>query len=436
MTIAKWLPRFREAYRSIGELAGRETWSRADIERHQLTRLNAIWRHAIERVPHYRDLASQQRLPGQFGSLDEFIHSVPLLHKAPVRDQPERLLSIDAGRGGWSLTSGSTGMCTRVFWTNEDHREVLRGRYRFLAAWGVDIFDRSIMLWGDRTELMRLHRRIPARVAEVVQDRLRHRLRLSTRRLDRATLRSHLRRIVRFQPAVLYAYSMAAHLLAREALASGFRCESLKLVVLSAEVAEPHMIATVERAFGVPTVMEYGSIECGFLGGEYPDRLLRVRDDCALVETLPRPDGRFDIVVTGLVNSAFPLLRYLIGDTTDAPRQVPVRGLSVLHRISGRQSDFLLKAGGGLVHSSPVAHAVESDPAVRRFLVRQRADGSVHVLVETDATNTAIDVASIMRHLESLVGFPVTLQQVTDLPSTTALKHRSVVSDCADWIGG
>lgn len=434
MIAARLLPRFRDAYRSMDAFATRETWSRADIEGYQLERLNETWRRAIEHVPYYRDLAEGHRLLARFDGLDEFVRSVPLLEKTLVRDHPERFLSSKAGLGHWSLTSGSTGVSTRVFWDRRSHHESLRGRYRFLDAWGVDIFDRSAMLWGDRIALLPFPRRIPARGVRFVEDHLRRRLRLSVDRLDRTTLRAHLRRIAGFQPKVLYAYSTAAYLLAREAVESGFRCNSLGLVIVTSEVATPHMIETIERAFGVPAAMEYGSIECGFLAGEYPDRLLRIREDCALLETLPRPDGRYDIAVTVLGNPSFPLLRYLIGDTTDAPLVVPARGLSVLRGVSGRQDDVLVSAAGSLVHPTPILHALENDPAVRRFRVRQRPDGSVHVLVETGMPPTALDVAGITRCIEVLVGFPVLLEQVTELPPTVHAKHRSVMSDLAGSI--
>jgi phenylacetate-coenzyme A ligase PaaK-like adenylate-forming protein len=230
---------------------------------------------------------------------------------------------------------------------------------------------------------------------------------------------------------VLYAYSTAAYSLAREAIESGLRCESLKLVILTSEVAATHMIETVVRAVGVPAVMEYGSVECGFLAGEYPDRLLRVRDDCARIETLPRPDGRYDIAVTVLGNPSFPLLRYLIGDTTDRPLIVPETGLSVLPGVCGRQSDILMTKSGGFVHPTPIVHILESDPAVRRFRARQLGDGSVHVMVETDAPRGAIDVTGIRKRLAGLVGFPITLEVVTELPQTAAAKHRLIISERA-----
>lgn len=430
MTVARLLPRFREAYRALDGFAAREAWSRADIARYQLARLNQTWRHAVDHVPYYRDLAARRRLPPQFSGLDEFVGCVPLLPKSLVRDRPREFLSGVADRGRWNVTSGSTGVRTRTFWSHEAHRESLRGRYRFLDAWGIDVFDRCVMLWGDRTRFLPLSRRIQARVGRLVQDRLRRRLRLAVDRLDRPTLQNHLRRMVRFQPAVLYAYSTAAYVLAREALDSGLRCESLRLVILTAEVASPHMIETVGRAFGVPAVMEYGSVECGFLAGEHPDRLLRTRDDWALIETLPRPDGHYDVVVTVLGNPSFPLFRYLIGDTTDAPLHVPAHGLSVLRGMIGRQHDCLVTQGGSLVHSAPILFVL-NDPAVRRFLARQRLDGSVHVLVEAGPAPAALDVTRITRRLQGIVGFPVTLEQVTELPPTDSSKNRPVVSDLA-----
>lgn len=91
---------------------------------------------------------------------------------------------------------------------------------------------------------------------------------------------------------------MAGYLLALEAEQIGFQCDSLKIVNLTAEPVFPHIVRKCQQVYQVPTVVEYGSVECGFLAGEWPDRTLRVREDLTIVETLPRDDGRFDIVLT------------------------------------------------------------------------------------------------------------------------------------------
>ena len=137
MNIARLLPRFRDAYRSIATLAAREMWSRADIEQYQLARLNETWQHAIGNVPYYRNMTASRHLPTQFASLDEFRSSVPPLEKALVRDEPGRFLSEQSTRGHWGRTSGSTGVTTRVFWEHSAHLTSLRCRYRFLNVWRV-----------------------------------------------------------------------------------------------------------------------------------------------------------------------------------------------------------------------------------------------------------------------------------------------------------
>jgi phenylacetate-CoA ligase len=431
MTLARWLPRFRRAYSALARLREHESLPRPDIARLQLDRLNAVWHHAVRHVPHYRELASRGGTPMTFQSLEEYSATVPLLEKAAVRDQPRRLLSDRAGRGFWAATSGSTGASTRVFWTRRAHCEALHARYRHLAMWGVDIFDRSVLVWGDRTPFMGQATRLAVRIRRRVEDSLRNRLRLSANRLDRDSLRRYLDRMRRFQPVVMYAYSTAAYLLAREALATGVRCPSLALIVLGAEVVRPHMVETIERAFRVPAIVDYGSIECGFIAGEHPDRTLRVRDDAVFLETRARADGRFDVVVSVLNNPAFPLLRYAIGDTADGPLDTSRGGFGVLRSIGGRRNDLLVTDAGVLVHPSHVCHLFEDDAAIRRFRAHQSADGSLHAVVEPGEP-VAPDLRRLRERLRALLGFGVTVELVDELPQPESGKHRWLVSDAVD----
>ena len=54
---------------------------------------------------------------------------------------------------------------------------------------------------------------------------------------------------------------------------------------------------------------------------------LRVREDIAIVETPRREDSRRDIVLTVLINRAFPLLRYQTGDLTESAATEPAASL-------------------------------------------------------------------------------------------------------------
>src|SRR5687767_13200934 len=59
--------------------------STAEIERYQLERLNGLWRHAVDGLPHYQQLAAERSLPAQFGSIAEYRQCVPPLTRAAVQ---------------------------------------------------------------------------------------------------------------------------------------------------------------------------------------------------------------------------------------------------------------------------------------------------------------------------------------------------------------
>jgi phenylacetate-CoA ligase len=430
MNLLSLLPRFRAAYRALRELEGRESWSRTEIETFQLERLNAVWSHAIAHVPYYRTLHASG-MPERFASLDEYRSVVPVLPKEGVRDWPKEFFSEQPQRGRWMRTGGSTGTPMNAYWGKDAHLEMLRTKYRFQAMWGLDIFDRCAFLWGHADSFQPGLAGFIARWKQPIEDRLRNRIRLSAYHLGREELRGHLARIAEFQPASLYGYSRALAVLAAEAQTTGFRCPSLKVAILTAEPAFRHLVAAVEKGFNVPAIIEYGASECGYMAGEWPDRTLRVREDRLLLETLPRDDGRFDIVLTNLSNPSFPLLRYAIGDVTDKPLTAPERGFAYLENVAGRNNDLIITRSGGRLHSARFEALFKYDTkTIRRFRVHQHADGALTVWLERHDPQAILDVTALEGKLRTLVeGYPVRIEVVEALPRTAAGKHRLVMSD-------
>jgi phenylacetate-CoA ligase len=313
-------------------------------------------------------------------------------------------------------------------------------QYRFRQMWGLDLFDRSAFLGAGVPRAAAGLGGALDRMRQSATDAFRNRLRIDVHDLSPVALRRELHRIERFRPAYLYGYSRAIHLLALEALAQSFRCPSLRVVMLTSEPAFPHMIATVESAFRVPAVIEYGSVECGVIAYEWPDRKLRVRSDHVLVETLLRDDGRFDIVTTVLDNPDFPLFRYRIEDVTNAPLDLVDAAFPLLGNIAGRNDDVLFASDGSPVHPAEIDGVFEwaSRPIVRRYRVHQNADGSIIVRIEP-ADTAKIDPAAIAQAIENkLRGRSVRVEIVDALEQTAAGKHRLITSDLQDgrWPAG
>ena len=426
---ARWLPRFRAAAAALPALGERESWPRERIEAWQLERLHALWSRAIRDVPHYARLAREAGLPARFDDLDAFSRSVPVLDKRAVRERPADFLTRGAGPGSWHRTSGSTGSPARFFWPPDAHRELLQARYRWLQSWDVDFLDRAVFVMppdaGGPSSSVR-------RALRVAGDRLRGRRWIWSARLGVDDLARMLDSLAGFEPVWLYGYASPIQLLALEAERRGMRLPSLRLAVLTSEVVPPALAADVERGLGVPAVAEYGATECPVIAVEGRDRQLRVREDMVLVETLAREDGRHEIVITVLANSAFPLVRYAIGDVVERPLGKPDRGFAVLDRVAGREDDFLRTRTGALLDPSPVEAVLERRPAVRRFRVHQSHDGSVEVKVEV-VVGRALDAHGVALEIERLLdGWPVVVRVVDAIEPGARGKRRAVTSDFPD----
>lgn len=432
MTFARYLPRFRQAQRAVQQLAERESWSREQIEALQISRINQIWKHARNKVSHYRELASERSLPPQFESLEHFRTSFPILSKAQLRAESDRFLSTDLPQGSWHRTGGSTGVPLRVYWSEAAHREMLWNKYRMLQDWGLDVFARTAFLWGHAASFESGWRGVWQRRSQVCLDWLRNRTRFNAYRLGEADIRQYLDELNRRKIACLYGYSSSIALMAAEARRLELRFPALRLSILTAEPADEAMIADCRRGLQTQCAIEYGSVECGVIATGRPDGTLRVCEDVVYLESLPRSDGRCDLVVTVLNNPCFPLIRYAIEDITDTAIAHETNGHAILKNISGRSNDLLLSSTGRIVHPLAVKHALESLHQVRRFSAHQDAEGNVCLELETtEAVESSLYDNAVHKLAALLEGYEVSVRTVSQLEGNRAGKHRWVTSALA-----
>lgn len=431
MTLLRFIPHFRRAQSALQTLENRESWSRDDIAAFQLEKLNALWKQGVEQTRIYQKLQRELRLPRQFSSVQEFSQLVPPLAKKAVQQSRHDFLAANATSGSWHRTGGSTGSPTVTFWSTEAHRQNLLARYRCQQMWNVNFLARQAMLWGYAPSFEPMWKGKLARITQPLIDWMRGRLRLSAYNVGPQDLRKYLQAIAEYRPDCLYGYSAAILLLAQCAVDIQWSCPTMKLAILTGEPAFGWLKKVVEAGLRTPTSIEYGSVECGIVANEWPDRKLHVRDDMIFLETLPRDDGNYDVVVTSLINTSFPLLRYRVGDVVEQPIERPEAGFGYLHSIMGRQNDMLRSRSGRLVHSLSVKHALEHYDNVRRFRAHQDDTGKLNLLVESGSGS--IDKPHIREQLESLLdGFPVEVAEVEAMPNNSAGKHRWVISELVE----
>jgi len=138
----------------------------------------------------------------------------------------------------------------------------------------------------------------------------------------------------------------------------------------------------IGSAFGCDVLDYYGSAEFSLLGWECESRAgHHMNTDGNAIELVKdgevvSPGERGEIVCTGLINYAMPLIRYQIGDSGVSIKELcPCgRSLPLLKMLEGRTGDFLVTLDGRLIPPTAFSpYPFGSLEGIRQFRVIQEA---------------------------------------------------------------
>ncbi len=413
----------------------------ARAEREPPERLRARRERALARVaeaalrapataPRLREAGLDPRRP----SLDALARLRPI-DRADLQRDADRMVpeGTDRARLRVNATGGSTGEPVRFYqgpgyWDHAHAAELA-----VLAWWGVRIGDRTAAVWGADREFTELS----AKERSALRFR-RYRL-LNAFDLDPARLDRFVDMLSRWRPAYVLGYAGALDLLAARVLERGVTAIRPRAVRSSAEVLSEAARERIARAFSAPVYDFYGCREVNNLAAECPaHRGLHVLEATRVVEVVdaagrPLPAGAEGrVVVTDLVNTAMPLVRYATGDLAVAAEgPCPCgRTYARLERITGRTSDFVVTPDGRRLHGEVFSHLFYELPGVRRFQLRQELPAAVELILEADPAGPAPDLGRVREGLERILGPGVAagIRVVDTLPPSPSGKRRFVVS--------
>lgn len=385
-----------------------ETMPRADLERLQLSRLQATIARIRDRVP---VLAARLDGVGDPRTLAD-IQAFPFLHKSDLRDNyPFGLFAEPRDRvARIHASSGTTGKPTVVGYTSGDLRvwgecvaRNLRGAgcepgWLLHNAYGYGLF----------TGGLGLHQ--GAEQAEV-----------SVVPVSGGNTERQLMLIEDFEPEAICCTPSFALTLAERLGDRAPEC-SLRVGILGAEPWSSAMREEIQDRLGIVAVNIYGlsevigpGVSCetsrrdGLVIAEdhfYPEVV-----DPETGEVLP--DGDVGVLVlTSLTKEAFPVLRYWTGDLCSLSHELDADGRTHarMSAIVGRADDMLVVRGVN-VYPSNIEHTLVGLSGVSpHFQLVVRRDGTLDTLevrVEPDPADADLDAGTIAHALASALGVAV-----------------------------
>ncbi len=408
----------------------------ADFETLQVRKLRRLLETAYTHSPWHRSRMEAAGLtPGAVESIAD-LRRLPTMDKADAAAHRESMVWRDVPGGIFKYnTGGSSGQPLIFYFGRTRQAADAAGRIRGRRWWGIEPGDPEVYLWGAPVELSKTDR------IKTLRDRLLNQLLLNAFAMSPQRMDTYLDALEAFDPRSLFGYASSVALLAAHAQARNRRprLRSLRVVFTTGEPLFDHQRELIAGVFGVPVANEYGCRDVGFVAQTSPEGQMLVAGDGVLLEVLdpeglPVAPGEIgEAVMTGLHSDAQPFIRYRTGDMvrTSAEQDRAGRGLPVIAEVIGRQTDFLVRSDGTIMHALAGIYVLRAIEGVAEFKLIQHTTRDIEAWVVTGPrwqsdTATGAITEGLQRRLGDDVR--VAIRTVDSIAPEASGKHRYVVS--------
>lgn len=406
-------------------------WSREDALGWQERQLRYILELAATKVPYYREMWRNRNWKSVKSAGD--LHLLPFVDKQSIRRNERAFLveGIDP-RSLWvEKTSGTTGTSLKIYWPRAMLPQwwaLTEIMVRDVAGVGQDI-PRAMMggrpiIRGDaqRPPYWRFNRRW-------------NQLYLSSYHVSRSSAPAYTKAIREYGSQWITGYGSAIAALAEYAMEIEIDSLPLRAAIVSGDTLLPGMRSSIERFFQCKCFDHYGQSEGVCMAMECIYGQMHVIPQAGILEIV-REDGSCcapgevgEIVATGLLNDAMPLIRYRLGDYAAwAETQACACGNQqpIIAGLEGRTDDYLITRDGRKI--GRLSTAFKRSPTIHSAQLVQDRPGHVYLLVRPGDGYRRDDAVAVCEDIIEKIGkLELTIVEVAEIPKTARGKTALVI---------
>jgi phenylacetate-CoA ligase len=406
-------------------------WKSPDeIAQYQLQRLKEVLRLAAERVPFYQRRFREAGFePGDLKSLDD-LKRLPILTKRDLREHFHELYDRHRAREAvLSQSSGTTGEPAQFLLTREQTVMELAYNWRFWLWAGYQPYARVAAF-----------RHYTPKEGEPISryERSSNTLYFSVHDMYESRLSEYAEAFNRFRPWLVRGYPSSVCILANYALGHKLRLHRPHAILTASETLLPQHRQTIEEALGAPVFDWYGTNEriltacqCERRGEYHMNAEAGIAEFLDLNSDPTAPGEAKSLVLTGLVNTIMPLIRYDVRDlAVPSTDRCPCgRGLPTIKQFLGRTDDILVTHEGKNITPVRFYTLFEKYPQVDQFQVVQLRPDYIEVRIVPTGNydrdthkRLAVDLARVAGRAT------LEIKRVEQVQITTLGKRRNVIS--------
>jgi phenylacetate-CoA ligase len=414
------------------EIMKSQWWPRNQIRQFQTGALNAIIKHAYEKVPYYNSLFKQNRLTPNDIKAPEDLQKLPILTKEDVKKNFTDLKAVDSHKYGPILThtGGSTGKAMDFYLT---HELQVRETAFVERHWRWAKF-------GHKDRVVTTRGRILSEDLKALApyQRVGNNLMLSSFHLSEASLPIYARLILDFKPKVFRFYPSALLILTNFFKKNHLRrIGTLRSIITSSETLADEIKVDAEEYWHVPIFDWYGLTEKAAAIGQCERGTYHIMEDYSYQELIPSSiPNQYHIVATTFYNLAMPLIRYdtkdivVIDSNKGGNNSCPCgRSFRIISRIDGRIEGIVVTRDRRFV--GRLDAAFKYSPGIRLAQIIQREPGMIQVNIVKENSFSDSDLTRLNKELKLRLGEEIEIRYefVEDIPRTPTGKIRFVISE-------
>ncbi len=415
VTYTKYIKRFRKIVKQ----------SEQKIIDFQSKELNAVLQNAIVNSPHYKNLNIEINSNDIFQTLKKF----PVLEKSVLREQIDKLITVDKQKLIKNSTSGSTGVQTNVYVT-KDEQSQYRAAQTIWWEWAGFKIGEPILQTGLATG-----RSIEKRL----KDFFFKTYYLFAFGLTKENAGDAFKWSKKRKP-FLGGYASSLYVLSQLAVENKVSVKFNSAISWGDKLFD-HYKKNIEKVFDCKIYETYGAGEGLMIASQKDLDFMYIMSPCVYVEILDDAgnevaDGEMGhVVVTSLIHKAMPLIRYKLGDLAiKLPRSeypsIRELQLPILKKVVGRETDIVRTPNGKrlIVHS--FTGVFEYFPSVKQFCVIQTNLSGIEIeyIQGNDFQLTVLD--KIKGELLKFIAeeFMIEFKEVANIPPTKSGKPQIIIS--------
>ena len=405
-----------------------------------LERFNCIWRDAFENVPFYADWKRYHGLPDRIEEISE-LKSWPVVEKMDLILHDEKLIRKGVTRFHESVTGGATGEPLHFRTMPGESDAVTMNKWIGWARMGVYPDSRCFLLWGHRHFYGQGFKSNIKFAWRQFKDWMTNNLRVDATDLSQKALEKNVKKLIRFKPECIIAYSASLLALVRSCSEYRERCQRLgiKAIICTAGPLRKEERDEIGSFFDAPVGMEYGSMEAGVMayqtpmtGGRY-----QVFDKTHILHVIPESvTEQSQVLVTKLYPCYLPLIRYKIGDYIKDETICRDGTVITFGEVYGRTGDEVDMGNGVRFHGQSFMTCAEGFSQIVAYQIKvKKSVGKVVFVAQTIAplsNEEKLEIVKRAAHMSGLAETSISVVEANELQKASSGKVRLVIEECAN----